>query len=141
VATRQPIVIVIDDDPNFVEFIASIIEGENCRCVVATDGLTGLLLAREVRAKLILCDYTMPGLDGGAVFGALRDDPMMTEVPRVLMSGNGCPDLRVIPADAFIAKPIDTQALRRLVRAFTRSCEGNVVRKPQTADAASTISG
>ena len=112
--------IEIDDDPNFVEFIASIIECENCRSVVATDGHTGVLLAREVRAKLVLCDYTMPGFDGGQVMRALQDDPVMKDVPRVLMSGNGCPDLRKVPADAFIAKPIDTSSLRRLVRAFTQ---------------------
>jgi CheY-like chemotaxis protein len=126
VSVHQPIVVVIDDDPNFVEFIASIIEGENCRCVVATDGLTGLLLAHEVRAKLILCDYMMPGYDGAQVLQALREDPVMKDVPRVLMSGHGCPDLRAVPADAFIAKPIDTQALRRLVRAFTRQRENQL---------------
>jgi CheY-like chemotaxis protein len=120
-SSRQRIVIVIDDDPNFVEFIASIIESENCRAIVATDGFSGLLLARECRASLILCDYIMPGFGGAEVMQALREDPAMAEVPRVLMSGNGCPDLRTIPADAFIAKPIDTQSLRRLVRAFTRS--------------------
>jgi CheY-like chemotaxis protein len=120
VSVHKPIVVVIDDDPDFVEFVASIIEGENCRSVVATDGLTGLLLAREVRAKLVLCDYMMPGFDGTQVMQALREDPAMADVPRVLMSGHGCPDLRAIPADAFIAKPIDTQSLRKLVRAFTR---------------------
>ena len=116
-----PIVLVIDDDAQFVEFIASIMESENCRAVVATDGFTGLLLAREVRPRLILCDYVMPGVDGEHVLEVLRDDPVTADVPRVLMSGHGCPDLRKIPADAFIAKPIDTQALRRLVRAFTRA--------------------
>ena len=121
VPNRKPIVVVIDDDALFVEFIASIIEGEYCRAIVATDGLTGLLLARECRAALILCDYSMPGFDGGQVLQALHEDPKMASVPRVLMSGQGCPDLRSVPADAFIAKPINTQSLRRLVRAFTRS--------------------
>ena len=123
VSTVPPIVIVIDDDPDFVEFIASIIEGEDCRAVVAIDGLSGLILAREVRPALILCDFSMPGFDGGEVFQALQADPAMANVPRVLMSGHGCPDLRVIPADAFIAKPINTHSLRRLVRAFTRAPE------------------
>lgn len=120
VRTVPPIVLVIDDDRQFVELIASLIESEHCRAIVATDGFSGLLLAREVRPRLVLCDYVMPGLDGEHVLEALRDDPVTADVPRVLMSGHGCPDLRKIPADAFIAKPIDTQALRRLVRAFTR---------------------
>ncbi len=121
VTHRQPIVLVIDDDADFVEFVASIIEGAECRAIVAKDGFSGLLLAREVRPTLILCDYSMPGFDGGELLLALQDDPTLAQVPRVLMSGYGCPDLRAIPADAFIAKPINTQSLLRLVRAFTRS--------------------
>ena len=119
-ASRLPIVIVIDDDADFAGFVGSLIECENCRAVVATDGLYGLTMARECHAALILCDYSMPGCGGEEVMRALQDDPAMTDVPRVLMSGHGCPDLRTIPADAFIAKPIDTQSLRRLIRAFTR---------------------
>ena len=118
-APRRPIVIVIDDDLEFVEFVGAIIERENCRAVVATDGLFGLTMARECHASLILVDYSMPGLSGEEVMLALQADPAMADVPRVLMSGHGCPDLRAIPADAFIAKPIDTQSLQRLVRAFT----------------------
>jgi CheY-like chemotaxis protein len=121
VTHKPPIVLVIDDDADFVEFIASIVEGANCRAVVAKDGLSGLILARQVRPSLILCDFSMPGFDGGEVLKALHEDPEMGDVPRVVMSGHGCPDLRAVPADAFIAKPIDTQSLLRLVRAFTRS--------------------
>ena len=120
-APRQPIVIVIDDDADFGEFVGSIIERENCRAVVARDGLFGLTMARECHAALILCDYLMPGFGGEEVMRALQEDPAMADVPRVLMSGHGCPDLRAIPADAFISKPINTQSLQRLVRAFTHA--------------------
>ena len=121
VSDSQPTVLVIDDDADFAEFIASIIEGADCRAAVATDGLSGLKLARQCSPALILCDFSMPGLGGEEVLGRLHADPAMANVPLVLMSGYGCPDLRVIPADAFIPKPINTQSLRRLVRAFTRS--------------------
>jgi CheY-like chemotaxis protein len=119
-ADVQNIVLVIDDDAHFAELVASIIEGVDCRAVVATDGISGLRLAREFSPALILCDLMMPGITGAEVLRTLRADPAMADVPRVLMSGYGCPDLRTIPADAFIAKPINTQSLRRLVRAFTR---------------------
>jgi sigma-B regulation protein RsbU (phosphoserine phosphatase) len=118
VSDLRPTVLVIDDDANFAELIAAVVEGADCRAVVATDGLVGVTLAREISPALILCDYSMPGLDGAEVMRALHADPAMADVPRVLMSGYGCPDLHVVPADAFIAKPIDTQSLRRLLRAF-----------------------
>jgi CheY-like chemotaxis protein len=112
---------VIDDDAAFAYFVASVIHGEDYRSVVATSGGEGLRIARTELPHLILCDLSMPGLGGVEVFRMLRDDPVTTHIPRVLMSGFGCPDLTVVPADAFIAKPIDTPAVRRLVQAFTRS--------------------
>jgi CheY-like chemotaxis protein len=115
-----PVILVIDDDAAFAYFIGSIIHGAEFQSVVATAGGEGLRLARTLLPSLVLCDLSMPGLSGVEVFRMLRDDPLTTHIPRVLMSGYGCPDLRAVPADAFIAKPIDTQALKRLVRAFTK---------------------
>jgi CheY-like chemotaxis protein len=124
VEQTQRTVLVIDDDADFVQFIAVVIEGADCPCVVATNGSDGLRLAREFSPALILCDLCMPGdLDGMEIMRRLQADPVLADIPRVLMSGHGCPDLRIIPADAFIAKPINTQSLRRLVRAFTRQQE------------------
>ena len=89
--------------------------------MVTTDGAEGLRLARTHLPALILCDLSMPGLGGVEVLRMLKDDPITTDIPRILMSGFGCPDLRVIPADAFISKPVDTLSVRRLVRAFTKA--------------------
>ena len=122
-------VLVIDDDPAFAEFVAAVIESAGCRAIIATNGMDGLRLAREFAPGLILCDLVMPGVGGDEVLQELRDDPATADLPRVLMSGHGCPDLRVIPADAFIAKPISTHSLRRLVRAFARPDEG--IRNPE----------
>lgn len=111
-------VLVIDDDANFATLIAAVVESCGCRAIIATNGRTGLGLAFECMPNLILCDLAMPDLGGDEVMRTLQQDPAMHDVPRVLMSGHGCPDLRAIPADAFIAKPIETQSLRRLLRAF-----------------------
>jgi CheY-like chemotaxis protein len=120
VSRAEQTVLVIDDDPAFAEFVAAIVESVGCRAIIATNGMDGLRLAREFSPGLILCDLVMPGVGGDEVLQELRDDPATSELVRVLMSGHGCPDLRVIPADAFIAKPVSTHSLRRLVCAFAR---------------------
>jgi CheY-like chemotaxis protein len=119
-------VLVIDDDANFATLMAAIIEAAGCRAIIATNGRTGLGLAFECIPDLILCDLSMPDLGGDEVMRTLHNDPAMRDVPRVLMSGHGCPDLRAIPADAFIAKPIETQSLRRLLHAFVGGRSHNV---------------
>jgi CheY-like chemotaxis protein len=116
----RPTVLVIDDDADFGQLISLVIEGAGCRPIIALDGMFGLGVASEISPSLILCDCSMPGLSGEEIMRLLQDDPALADVPRVLMSGYGCPDLRKIPADAFIAKPINTQSLRRLIRAFTK---------------------
>jgi CheY-like chemotaxis protein len=121
VTEKQQTVLVIDDDENFATLIAAVIQTAGCRVIIATNGHTGLGLAFECCPDFILCDLCMSDIGGDEVMRKLRDDPALSHVPRFLMSGQGCPDLRAIPADAFIAKPIDTQSLRRLLRAFTRS--------------------
>lgn len=131
-------ILVIDDDPAFAYFVGSLIHRGEYRSVVATAGGEGLRLARTLLPALILCDLSMPGLGGVEVFRMLHDDPVTTHIPRVLMSGHGCPDLRVVPADAFIAKPVDTQALWRLVRAFTRSTREKPDSASSTASASDT---
>ena len=89
VEENRQTVLVIDDDADFGELIALVIEGAGCRAVVAHDGLYGLGLASEISPALILCDYSMPGLTGEDVLCALQADPAMADVPRVLMSGLG----------------------------------------------------
>lgn len=113
-------VLVIDDDVAFAYLMASIIDSAEYRAVIATEGIEGVRLAREIVPALVLCDLSMPGLGGVEVLRLLRDDPATAQVPRVLMSGYGCPNLQGVAADAFIAKPIKPDALRRLVRAFTK---------------------
>ena len=64
------------------------------------------LFQQGAKVLSIYCTAGFPKLKSTMeVLQALQADPAMAKVPRVLMSGHGCPDLRVIPTDAFIAKP------------------------------------
>ena len=120
-------VLVIDDDADFAALVASMIESPHCRAVVATDGFAGLSLAQALCPSLILCDLSMPDFGGDEIMRKLQADPEMAHVPRVLLSGYGCPDLRTVPANAFIGKPFNVEFLRRLVDGFTRPQEVRLV--------------
>ncbi len=108
-------VLIIDDEVLLADLLAAIVEGANCRPVLAADGAEGLALARTLCPDVVFCDMSMPGLTGAEVLRAMCDEPSTAHVPRVLISGHEHPDLHAIGADAFLAKPFRPDAVLRLL--------------------------
>jgi signal transduction histidine kinase len=81
----------------------------------APDGATGLKLARVHAPDLILCDVNMDGLNGYEVLAALRNDPVLSTTPFVLMTGladlSGMRQGMTMGADDYLAKPFGLSEL------------------------------
>jgi CheY-like chemotaxis protein len=54
--------------------------------VQAADGETGIALARREAPAAITLDVLMPGMDGWAVLGKLKDDPALADIPVVMVT-------------------------------------------------------
>ena len=67
--------LIVDDDAASRELLRRHLEADGVRVVEATSGEEGLRLAHQLQPALITLDVLMPGLDGWAVLGALKDDP------------------------------------------------------------------
>ena len=114
-------ILVIDDEPDFVVFVASILEDHGARVVTAYDGEEGLDRARVEKPDLITLDVTMPGMTGSEVFEILRTEPELKEIPVCIMTGQ--PELRkyiyeraVLPPEGYLDKPITEEGLLTNVR-------------------------
>ena len=87
---------------------------------VATDGRTGLAMARQLQPDLILLDINLPELSGTEVMRQVRADPALAHTPCVAVSANSIvADVeRAMDAgfDDYIAKPIAVQPLLQLVQ-------------------------
>jgi DNA-binding response OmpR family regulator len=68
-----PKILVIDDDPDIVDALQVLMEGEGFEVVSANDGEEGLSRIREESPDLIILDLLMPNLDGYGVCKTLRD--------------------------------------------------------------------
>ncbi|MCI0350198.1 MAG: response regulator [Acidobacteriales bacterium] len=68
-------ILVIEDDSQTRENLEIILEMEGFAVWCAPDGRTGLALAQRDRPDLIICDVSMPLLDGHGVLRELRADP------------------------------------------------------------------
>jgi signal transduction histidine kinase/DNA-binding response OmpR family regulator len=80
-------VLVVDDDPAARERHRRTLSREGWDVEEAADGATALVALRAVTPALVVLDLTMPGVDGFAVLAAMRADPVLHEVPVLVVSG------------------------------------------------------
>jgi signal transduction histidine kinase/CheY-like chemotaxis protein len=84
-------ILVVDDNPDMVRFLARTIRGlgRRYRAWQATGGREALALMRERPPDALLLDLLMPEVDGYAVLEAMRADDALRRVPVVAVSARG----------------------------------------------------
>ncbi len=108
-ATQIRSVLVIDDEPDLCTLVGFLLTGAGFKVHSATDGLSGIQLARATKPSVILLDMIMPGLDGLSTCQRLKQDPVLSRIPVVGITAS--PDLRYngqafrAGAEFFLAKP------------------------------------
>ncbi len=114
----RAMVLVVDDNAEVRAYVRRHLE-PGYRVVEAGDGREGLDRARRLLPDLVVSDVMMPGLDGNALFRALRDDPELELVPVVLLTAKASPESRVQGlregVDDYLVKPFDPRELRARV--------------------------
>jgi len=112
-------VLIADDESSVVELVRVTLEDERVRVVAASDGVTALALASEVRPDLVLLDVNMPGWDGFEVCRRLRADARFRTTPIVMLTAATRPDdvRRGLDAGAteYLTKPFSPVRLLTLV--------------------------
>lgn len=112
-------ILVVDDDATLVAPLKDGLESVGYRVAAAFDAAQGLLLAHELRPDLIILDYYMPGVDGGAMYERMRASPDIAEVPVVFSTGLTLEELRgkVKPGAKtfFLKKPVSFTAILSVV--------------------------
>ncbi len=121
------LVLVIDDDPAQQDLMTRFLEREGFAARTASDGQTGLELARSLHPKAILLDVTMPGMDGWSVLRALKADATLADTPVVMVtfiSDNGLAS--ALGAADYVTKPVKWERFRQVMDRF-REAEGDVL--------------
>jgi len=108
-------ILLIEDHAQMRENLILMLEMEGFAVVSAEQGLRGLELARSEAPDLILCDVTMPGLDGHGVLQALRAEPATATIPFIFLTAKGEKlDQRAgmnLGADDYLVKPVGKEDL------------------------------
>ena len=115
-------VLLIDDDPNQLALLRSLLEPLGFDVATALDGKTGLALAQSHRPDIVLLDIAMPGLSGWDVARAIRANPAIS--PRIVMVSANAHEFRRAnpddPHDAFLLKPVELNSLLDTLAALLR---------------------
>jgi two-component system cell cycle response regulator len=118
-------VLVIDDSPDTHTLLALRLSSEGADIQGATDGKSGLLMARALRPDLILLDVDLPDLSGFAVCRALKGDPATSGIPVIFLTGTTETVAKVegfdLGAVDYVTKPFEPAELRARVRAALRT--------------------
>jgi len=121
-------ILVIDDEPDMVTYLTTLLEDNGYEVVTASDGEEGLEKVKAERPDLISLDLLMPNKTGIKMYRELRKDPEIGNTPVVMVTGFGKDDVpsmdfkkwiheRSIKApEAYIEKPVQPEVLLSAVK-------------------------
>ena len=114
-------ILVVDDEPDILTFIAAVLEDQGATVIQAADGEQALALTIREKPDLVTLDLSMPGKNGGYVFEEIRNNPEVASTKVCIITGK--PELRrliyerpVAPPDGYLDKPINEESLLTNVR-------------------------
>ena len=114
-------ILIIEDDEQTRENLQIILNMEGYEVRSAANGREGLALARGDRPELIICDVSMPEMDGHEVLRQLRADTQTADIPFVFLTAQGERHQQRagmnLGADDYLCKPLDAEDLLAAVRA------------------------
>lgn len=114
--------LLIEDDPNMVLSLTLALNNASFEVESASDGLTGLDLARFNKYELILLDCNLPRLSGFEIVRRLRAEKCFTPIIMLTVLGelNDKIELFNLGADDYITKPFAFSELLARVKALLR---------------------
>lgn len=116
-------VLVVDDDPDFVEITRLILRSKGYDVRTASNGDMALRMMRAARPDVVLLDVMMSSvLDGLAVAHAMHSDESLCRVPVIMISSIAdspsagmFPTDEHLPIDMWISKPVHPEDLLKKV--------------------------
>jgi CheY-like chemotaxis protein len=114
------LLLVIEDDRPFAEAFAEVARRQGFECVIASDGKTGLRLARELRPLGIVLDVRLPDTDGWRVMEELQYDPQTAQIAVHFISAvNAAERGLALGAVGYLTKPATRSDIVRVIGSLT----------------------
>jgi CheY-like chemotaxis protein len=120
-------ILVVDDEPDAVEFVRAVLEEAGYEVTSAPNGDQGIQAARALKPDLVILDVQMPGKDGFTAFADMRKDPELRAIPVIMLTGvrkrlgvafsaGDMADYLGEEPNAYVEKPVDPRVREERVR-------------------------
>jgi CheY-like chemotaxis protein len=120
-AREKPLVLIVDDDLASRELLASYLEPEGCAIVMVSSGAEAVEEACRSLPDLIVTDVLMPGHGGLQTLFVLKNTRETAHIPAIVVSGVSSRILDLMPAAAYLVKPVERRAFVQAVRKYINS--------------------
>ena len=117
-------ILIVDDEPDIVEFLSYNLKKEGYEIFCALGGFDAIELAKKHKPHLILLDIMMPGMDGIETCELLRATPGLDQIVIAFLTARGEDYSQVAGfeagADDYITKPIKPRVLVSRIKALLK---------------------
>lgn len=123
-ASKGHTLLLIDDEPDIIEFLTYNLKKEGYKVFSATNGEEGVKMVQQIHPSLILLDVMMPKMDGIETCQIIRKDLNITQ-PIIAFLTSRAEDYSQIAgfeagADDYISKPVRPRLLISKVESLLR---------------------
>ena len=84
--THEPYILIVDDDPDILDNIITVLETQPYRLATARDGKKCMAMISEEIPDLLILDLLMPRMDGWGVIREMRSEPRFANVPIMVLT-------------------------------------------------------
>lgn len=120
--------LIVDDETRFLETMAGRLRRRGFAVSTASNGPDAIALARREKFDVAVVDLRMPGMEGGQVLRALKEEHRFLEV--VILTGHGsiesAVELTKLGAHAYLPKPYE---MEKLIEVLTDAYETRLKKK------------
>ena len=121
---EKPLLLIIDDNNDIRKLVAELMQ-DQYNVINAKDGQEGMRKAIKYVPDIIICDVMMPGIDGMEVCSRLKEEPITSHIPVLMLTACGLDEQRVqgfeSGADGYISKPFSSEVLKANAASMIRN--------------------